>query len=167
MTQVANNYGIVLFELGVAKETVDQMKDVFAKTAELPKMLQSPVVSKDAKHRVIDGIFPEEVRSFLKVLCDRQEVDMLDDIFAAYERAYNEHNGILSAELSYVMAPEEAQLSQMKSYLMTKYGKKQVELQMKEDPSLIGGFVLRVGDYEQDCSMKGRLERLQKKLTWR
>ena len=167
MTQVANNYGIVLFELGVAKETVDQMKDVFAKTAELPKMLQSPVVSKDAKHRVIDGIFPEEVRNFLKVLCDRREVDMIGDIFTAYERAYNAHNSILSAELSYVMPPEEAQLSQMKDYLMKKYGRKQVELQMKEDPSLIGGFVLRVGDYEQDCSMRGQLKRLEKKLTWR
>ena len=73
MTQVANNYGIVLYELGVEKDTVDTMMDIFSQTEELPKMLQNPVISKEAKHRIVDGIFPEAVRNFLKVLCDRQE----------------------------------------------------------------------------------------------
>lgn len=167
MTQVANNYGIVLYELGVEKDTVDTMMDIFSQTEELPKMLQNPVISKEAKHRIIDDIFPEAVRNFLKVLCDRQEVDMIGDIYNAYVCAYNEQHGILSAELTYVMEPDDEQVGQMKEYLKSKYGKAQVELAMHKDPALIGGFVLRVGDMEQDCSMKGRLERLEKRLTWR
>ena len=55
----------------------------------------------------------------------------------------------------------------MKAYLANKYGKQTVELSMVEDKSLIGGFVLRVGDKEEDYSMKGRLDRLEKRLTWR
>ena len=65
------------------------------------------------------------------------------------------------------MEPDDEQVGQMKEYLKSKYGKEQVELAMHKDPALIGGFVLRVGDMEQDCSMKGRLERLEKRLTWR
>ena len=108
MTQTASNYGTVLFELGVKKEIVEKTKEIFSLTEELPKMLQSPIVSKDAK-----------------------------------------------------------QVEQMKAYLANKYGKQTVELSMVEDKSLIGGFVLRVGDKEEDYSMKGRLDRLEKRLTWR
>ncbi len=45
MTQTANNYGTVLFELGVEKETVEEMKRIFSLTGELPRVLDCPVVS--------------------------------------------------------------------------------------------------------------------------
>lgn len=57
MTQTASNYGTVLFELGVKKEIVEKTKEIFSLTEELPKMLQSPIVSKDAKHRLIERHF--------------------------------------------------------------------------------------------------------------
>lgn len=167
MTQTASNYGTVLFELGVKKEIVEKTKEIFSLTEELPKMLQSPIVSKEAKHRLIEDIFPEEIRNFLKVVSDHQEMDLMDDIFVAYKKAYDENHGILCAEMSYVMEPDAKQVEQMKAYLANKYGKQEVELSMVEDKSLIGGFVLRVGDKEEDYSMKGRLDRLEKRLTWR
>ena len=91
----------------------------------------------------------------------------MDEIFLAYKKTYDEKNGILCAEMSYVTAPDEAQAARIKAYLANKYGKQTVELSMVEDKSLIGGFVLRVGDKEEDYSMKGRLNRLAKRLTWR
>ena len=39
MTQTANNYGTVLFELGVGKETVEEMKRIFSLTGVLPRVL--------------------------------------------------------------------------------------------------------------------------------
>ena len=48
-----------------------------------------------------------------------------------------------------------------------RYNKETVELTMVEQPELIGGFVLKVGDIEEDNSIRGRLNRLEKKLTWR
>ena len=91
----------------------------------------------------------------------------MDDIFVAYKKTYDENSGILCAEMSYVMEPDAKQVEQMKAYLANKYGKQTVELSLVEDKSLIGGFVLRVGDKEEDYSMKGRLDRLEKRLTWR
>lgn len=167
MTQTAKNYGTVLFELGVKKDIVEKTKDIFSMTEELPKVLRSPIVSKEAKHRLIEAIFPEEIRNFLKVVSDCQEMDLMDEIFLAYKKKYDENNGILCAEMSYVTEPDESQVARMKAYLADKYGKQTVELSMVEDKSLIGGFVLRVGDKEEDYSMKGRLNRLAKRLTWR
>ena len=66
MTQTANNYGTVLFELGVEKETVEEMKRIFSLTGELPRVLDCPVVSGREKHRLIEQLFPKEVWNFLK-----------------------------------------------------------------------------------------------------
>ena len=118
MTQTASNYGTVLFELGVKKEIVEKTKEIFSLTEELPK-----IVSKDAKHRLIEDIFPEEIRNFLKVVSDHQEMDLMDDIFVAYKKTYDENHGILCAEMSYVMEPDAKQVEQMKAYLANKYGK--------------------------------------------
>ena len=72
MTQTANNYGTVLFELGVEKETVEEMKRIFSLTGELPRVLDCPVVSGREKHRLIEqlshlpGIGAERGLEFLK-----------------------------------------------------------------------------------------------------
>lgn len=70
MTQTANNYGTALFELGVGKETVEEMKRIFSLTGELPRVLDCPVVSGREKHRLIEQLFPKEVWNFLKEMCD-------------------------------------------------------------------------------------------------
>ena len=167
MTQTANNYGTVLFELGITKETVEETKKIFELTSELPRVLSCPVVLRKEKHRMIETFFPQEIQNFLKELCDHEHVDVIDDVFAAYQNCYDEKNGILRAEIRCAEMPDETQLTQIKNYLAEKYKKTQVELEFKKQPELIAGFVLCVGDIEEDYSIRGRLDRLQKKLTWR
>ena len=81
MTQTANNYGTVLFELGVEKETVEEMKRIFSLTGELPRVLDCPVVSGREKHRLIEQLFPKEVWNFLKEMCDHGNVSEMEDVF--------------------------------------------------------------------------------------
>ena len=162
MTQTANNYATVLLELGVTREAVDETKEILSLTQDLPKSLKSPVVSKQDKHKLIDRIFPESMKNFLKVVCDYGEADLLEEIFAAYDVVEAEKNGILQAKLEYVLEPTEDEVAQMKAYQKDK-----VALALEKKPGLIGGFVLRVGDIEEDYSMKGRLNRLERRLAWR
>ncbi len=167
MTQTASNYGTVLYELGIKKEVIEETERIFSLTPELQKSLESPIVSAKEKRKLVDSIFPEEARSFLKVLCDNGSVSELADIFSAYQTCYDAHNGILRATLSYVTPPTEVQLAQIKARLAGEYGKKEVQIELKEQPDLIGGFVIRVKDKEEDWSMKGRLNKLKQELIWR
>ena len=121
MTQTANNYATVLLELGVTREAVDETKEILSLTQDLPKSLKSPVVSKQDKHKLIDRIFPESMKNFLKVVCDYGEADLLEEIFAAYDVVEAEKNGILQAKLEYVLEPTEDEVAQMKAYLAKKY----------------------------------------------
>ena len=111
MTQTANNYGTVLFELGITKEIVEKTKEIFELTSELPRVLNCPVVSRKEKHRMIERFFPQEIHHFLKELCDHEHMDVIEDVFAAYQNCYDEKNGILRAKMQCAEVPDETQLS--------------------------------------------------------
>ena len=107
------------------------------------------------------------MQNFLKELCDNQDVDRIGEILEAYRGLCLEKNGILRAELRCAVQPTGEQLEQMTARLCRKYQKSDVRWTIRHDPSLIGGFVIRVGDVESDWSLKGRLKQLQQKLMWR
>lgn len=167
MTQAAGNYGRILYERSVSKETVEETAEAFSKVPELFTVLKSPVTSKSEKHRVIDRVFRPEIQTFLKVVSDHHDMDIVEDIFKAYHDYACAQEGILPATLYCVTAPAESQLETIKTMLKTQYGKKEVELKLVKDETLIGGFVIRVGCVETDWSMKGRLKQLEYRLARR
>ena len=62
---------------------------------------------------------------------------------------------------------EEAQKEKMEDFLRREFGAKEVILTLREDKSLIGGFILSAGDKEFDWSLRGRYNNLRQKLTRR
>lgn len=167
MTLTARNYARVLVDLEIPREAVEEMWRIFSEVPELSMTLKSPVIPAREKQAVIDKIFQGKLRNFLKVLCGYQSVDQIADIHKAYDAYFDEQNDILQAVLYYVTAPKQEQLAGMKAYLQRKYGRQKVCITLVQRPELIGGFVLLVGDREEDYSIRGHLAALQQKLTWR
>ena len=167
MTQTANNYGKVLFELGITKETVEETKQVLAAGTELGQILAHPLVSRAEKSRVIKRVFPKEMWNFFEVLCEHGSVAELPDIFCAYEKLQDQKDHIIRAKLYYVTPPTQEQTAQIVKRLEKRYEGEHIILEQYHKPELTGGFVLRVGDIEEDWSIRGRLHMLQQKLTWR
>lgn len=167
VTQTARNYGRILLELGVTPGETEELRRMYAGAPELFLALNSPVATEKEKYAVIVQIFPRKLWNFMKVLCDYQSVDQISDILKAYDAYFDEQSDILRAALYYVTAPDDVQRDGIKEYLGRKYGRRRVELEMIESPELIGGFVLRVGDMEEDYSLRGRLLALRQKLTGR
>ena len=66
----ALRYAKVLSELGISEETVREAGSIFETSQELKAALVNPVITKETKHNIIDKVFPEEMRTFLKVACD-------------------------------------------------------------------------------------------------
>lgn len=167
MTQTARNYGRILWELGATREEIEELRRLFNEIPELMLALNSPVVGEKEKHTVIGRVFPGRLCNFMKVLCGYQSVDQIPDILKAYDAYFDEQSDTLRAVLYYVTAPDDVQREGIEKYLGRKYGRHRVELEMTEKPELIGGFVLRIGDIEEDYSIRGRLLALQQKLTGR
>lgn len=167
MTQAAINYGRVLWEMGLSEEVIGETDDILRKVPELKQALRSPVVTGEKKRRIIDRVFRQEIRSFLKVLSDWQDINLWKDIFCTWQSLDCEYKGILMAEFIYAKEPEEEKIQRIRDLLCKKYKKKDVRLHMVRDPGLIGGFIIRVGDVETDFSLAGRLKQLELKLVRR
>ena len=165
MTQLAINYATALFELNLPQEETKSQIDILMESQELQNALCSPVVSLKEKQAVIDRIFTGKFKNFLKLLCIQQSAEYIPEILKAYQEKCNQEAGILEGELLYVTAPSEEQLSQMKAFLCKKYKKEKIHLKMKQDAKLLGGFILRIQNYEYDWSFTGRLESLRRKMV--
>ena len=153
MTETSINYAKALYELSVPEEAVLETEKIFRGTPQLKGALENPLVSLKEKEHVIDRVFPQEMKNFLKVTCKYQKISSIYDI--------------LEAVLTYVTKPEEAQKEKMEDFLRREFGAKEVILTLKEDKSLIGGFILSAGDKEFDWSLRGRYNNLRQKLTRR
>lgn len=72
---------------------------------------------------------------------------------------------IKKAVLLYAAKPSEEQLARLTEFLKEKLDCSEIELELKEDPSLISGFVLRADSREYDFSARGQLRQLKQKLS--
>ena len=76
MTETSINYAKALYGLSVPGEAICETGRIFKNTPEIGKMLENPLVSLKEKEQVIERVFPQEMKSFLKVTCKYQKIDM-------------------------------------------------------------------------------------------
>lgn len=173
MTQTTRNYGKVLYDLGVSKEAVEEAKEIFQTSPELLLALVNPVVQVKSKKNIIDKVFTQNEKfsgtfvNFLKQVCENHRMADIVDILDSYMIFYHEANGIVVAKFYYVTMPDEKQIANIKKYLCREYKAKAAEIIFEKDETLKGGFLINVNNTEFDYSMKGRLNHLKQKLTWR
>lgn len=167
MTQTTAEYAKVLYELNISGEAIQKTEDIFTEVPQLKDVFVNPTIREEEKFKVIDQVFPEEIRDFLKVACRHRRMDLIQDIFRAYYKYSDEQNRILNAVLTCTKPPSEVQIKRMKAFLCKKYEAVEADIEIRQDEALLGGFVLRVGNVEYDWSLQGRLNRLEQKLTWR
>ena len=148
-SSAAMRYAQVLYELNVPKEAIQKAREIFEEVPQLHDVFVNPTIPAQKKERVIDKVFPQEMRNFLKVACKYERMDLIPEIFAAYDRYCDE------------------QLKNMEAFLCKKYEASKARIEIQTDSTLLGGFVLRTGSDEYDWSLKGRLDRLGQKITWR
>jgi F-type H+-transporting ATPase subunit delta len=119
------------------------------------------------KEKVIDRLFPQDMRNFLKVMCQWGHMDNIMDIFDAYDEEVLKSKNILKAELYCVCQPEKAQTDKIKETLKKKYGVSDVLLEVNTDEALMGGYRLEVNGVEYDKSVQGMIKALQNRISGR
>ena len=87
-------------------------------------------------------------------MCTNGDAGCLPELFFAFEDCFCKRNGILRANLRCAFSPDETQMEQFARTIRSRYGEREIRWNVSVDPSLIGGFVLQVGDLESDWSVK-------------
>ena len=166
MTQQAISYAQTLRKTDVSGEILQDVIDILDTVPQIQEEFENPMVGIERKHLIIDKVFPGEIRNFLKILCDNNEFELFKDIVEEWEKiGQTTENSVNKAQLIYVTAPSQQQLTGIRKFLAKEFHNENMQLETKQDASLKSGFILRVGTKEYDWSEQGRIEQLKEQMA--
>lgn len=175
MNDVGKEYGAALFMLACEESkkkeyaaALKTVKDAFLESPEYPELLRSPALSLEERIGAIDSAFsqilPENVLSFLKLLCEKGRIscffkaeEEFTALFQASERIF-QGKITSAAELS-----EEEKEKLVRKLESTRQGKIQAEYFV--DPSLIGGITVEIDGKILDGSLRHRLYEIKEVMN--
>ena len=172
----ASRYAKALLE--VAIKEVDPVKaetdlaafaELFEKNADLRKAFENPAVPVQAKRAVVEQLVAKlkplrPVGKLLMLLADRDRLELLPDLLAAYRERLLDYQNVVRAEVVTATPLADAQAKQLQDKLARMTGRT-VTMTTKIDPGIIGGLVARVGSTVYDSSLATQLQRMREKLV--
>ena len=166
MTQNVKKYVLDLQGMNISMELLQEVKEILDVVPQVRLDFENPTVEITKKHLVIDRIFPQEIRNFVKILCDNNDFNLFDDIYQNYiELNKTPREMAETAQLVYVTKPTEEQLAGVKNFIKKELNNDSIKLELIEDASIKSGFILRVGSKEYDWSEEGRIAQLKNKIN--
>ena len=169
---VAERYASSLFELALEEKSVakveadlDSFERMLAGSADLARLIESPVFSAEDQARAISAIVDKAkigglAGNFLRVVAQNRRLFAVPGMIRAFRRIAAEHRGEVSAEVTSAHALTPAQQAELKATLKGVAGK-DVAFNVTVDPSLLGGMVVKLGSRQIDTSLKTKLNSLK------
>jgi F-type H+-transporting ATPase subunit delta len=111
-----------------------------------------------------DAAVDSNFAQFLALLVENRRAVLLPDIAALFEELKRESERVLKVTVRSAVPVADGQTDAIKLALKKRFGR-DIELEQRVDPSLIGGAVIDAGDLVIDGSVRGRLARLESALT--
>jgi F-type H+-transporting ATPase subunit delta len=146
-------------------EAVDSLvQDVLEPHPGLERMLTSARVSAEDKEGTLDRVFggstSQVVLSFLKVLGRHGRLNLLRDVRRELREAYNKRRNRVDVEIRVARELSDATRAELQQTLAARFGAEPI-MNVRVDPALIAGVVIRVGDTVYDASVATRFRRAQ------
>lgn len=151
-----------------AQRQLRDFRETFQGSRELREVLMNPAIPREQKLKVLDaiaakiGMFPQ-VRNFIAVMMDHDRLADLGEILDEYHTIADEEAGVSEAEIVSAHALNEEDRSALEAQV-TRLAGGRVRATYREDPSLLGGAVVRIGSRVYDGSIRAQLERLKQRL---
>jgi F-type H+-transporting ATPase subunit delta len=173
---VARRYAAAMAEVALEKKSADRVKsdfsgfvEAFYSSADLRNFLESPAVALEMKQKVVGSIAERmqldgSVTNFIRLIVNHGRTEMLRGVERTLGEELNARMGIARAEVVSARPLGENERRQLTAAIERRTGKK-IEASFREDGSLLGGAVVRVGSTVYDGSVRERLSRLREQLT--
>ena len=155
-------------DAGAVYADMETVKDTLSASTELRSVLKSPVITTEDKKAALLAIFSEQgdkVKSLIQVLSNNQRTDILGNIAESYLQLYNEAQGVQIAKVTTAIPISAALEKEVLQKVEELTGSKQVTLENEVDESIIGGFILRIGDSQYNASIANQLGNLKREFS--
>lgn len=161
------NTASTLLEADVAHDDIREMTDIWNNSEELRSAMLSSAVTDEEKERIADRAFSPAGASCIKMLLHKGALNELPAVVREYEKLKLKQQGAVVCQLYCAQKPSEELTAQFREVIRKKLGCNEVVLDIRIDPSLIGGYVLNADGKTYDKSVKNALKGLQKDLAKR
>lgn len=145
---------------------LDAVSKAFQAEPELLVLFKHPAISAPQRMQLLQEVNKDLDKlsgRMLELLVERRKIELLPTILEEFYELLRERHNRVTAQLICAEQISEQETESIKTRLEKKLGKV-VELTVSIDKSLIGGYVLKVGDQVIDGSLKGRLQSIEKSL---
>lgn len=174
-SKVSKRYAKALFGLGQEEQKVQEygkdlktFVEIYRSNPEFAGVISTRIFALDDRKRVLKAVlekceFSNTVKSFINLLLDKDRMGVIEGVGAYYERLKDEASNVARAEVVVPRSLKADALAGLEKSLEVLTSKK-VKIEVREDPSLIGGIVVKVGDLVLDGSIKAQLRGLRESL---
>ena len=149
---------------------VDALETATSRLTEVQvlRVLADPAIPFDQRRRVAEAILGDSVtgapRNLVLLLIRRGRIELLPRVAAEVRRLWEQRQGIVHAVVTSAAPLTQEESEAVRDRLAAMTGDT-VRIELRVDPSLLGGVLVRMGDRLIDGSVRGRLERLRTRLT--
>jgi F-type H+-transporting ATPase subunit delta len=170
---MAGRYASALFELALEARALDAVKGDLDKfdalvsgNAELARLVMSPVFGADDKLRALSAILDKAgitgmAANFLRVLTTNRRLSAAREVIRAYRALVARHRGEVTAQVTAAEKLSDKNLEALKDALKSKTAGKEIDLEVKIDPAIIGGLIVKVGSRMVDSSLRTKLNSIK------
>ncbi|WP_338409355.1 ATP synthase F1 subunit delta [uncultured Flavobacterium sp.] len=174
-TRAAIRYAKAILDIAQANNNTAQVTNdmtsivhAVKESNELKNFLQSPIIKGEIKHASLVQIFAQaqkETKSLFQLLLTNKRFELLPTIASDFKALVNELNGIEVAKVTTAF-PITADLEAKVLAKIKEFSNKTITLENIVDESIIGGFILTMGDQQYNASVSNRLQNLKREFSY-
>jgi F-type H+-transporting ATPase subunit delta len=169
---MAGRYATALFELALDNNTVDSVRSdldrfdgLIAESPALLRLVRSPVFSAEAQGKALAAVLEKAdigglTAQFLKVVTANRRLFAVRDMIKSYRALLARHHGEVTAQVTVAETLNDAHRAAIQDALKSVTGKN-VGLDVKLDPAIIGGLVVKLGSRMVDSSLRTKLNSIK------
>lgn len=138
-------------------------------TKEVSSLIEDPELSKEKIAQIIIGLADGEIcdlsNKMLELLADNKRLNLIEAINTSYQQLLEQHNNTSSIVVNVANQPSEDNKNIIIEKLLAEHGEGS-NIEFSEDPSIMGGLSIKVGDETLDLSIKGKVKKLVNQLNF-
>ena len=170
---MAGRYAGALFELALdnkavdaVKKDLDQFDALVVSSADLNRLIRSPAFGVDDQLKALSAVLAKAgitglAANFLRVITTNRRLFAVRDMIRAYRALVARHKGEVTAQVTVAEKLSDNNLDALKSALKSVTGGKDIDLDVKIEPAIIGGLIVKVGSRMVDSSLRTKLNSIK------
>ena len=172
-SKTASRYAKALLSLALEGGKLDSvyanmqsLSETIKGSSDLQSLIKNPVIKGEDKSKVFSSLFAKDFddssMNTINLLLKNKREGLLEEVASQFISQYKSHKNIVTAEVVSATKLDEELKSKVLS-LLKHDG--EVEIIERVDASLIGGFIVTVGDRQIDASIATKFKQLRKEIS--